>query len=344
MIRNLLFAPLFAALSSLSIAASAQAPKSPAAAKAVQTRTAEDPKLVWTASQVVLVAKEVAPGAYAVFPDDAETKNKAGIPVATSGGFVVGNDAVLVVDTMLNRRLATQMVALIKEKTRKPIRYVVNTSYHGDHSYGNQFFPKGVQIIQHVETQKYIQSHFVQDVAFMKQYFGANQGLDELKPQRAHILVHDGATLELDLGGKRARIMHLGFAQTAGDLFVWLAGEKVLYTGNPIISSPPAVPWLLDGRLEEALATARRLRKLLPDEAVVVPGHGAPTDVTSIDYAIGYLERLRDEVRAAVQRRLSEKETVEAVAMKEYSGYKVFPWVHSQINVPKSYQELKQGK
>jgi glyoxylase-like metal-dependent hydrolase (beta-lactamase superfamily II) len=312
--------------------------------KAIQSRTPEDPNLVWTASHVVLLAKEIAPGAYAVFPDDAEVKNKAGIPVATSGGFIVGNDAVLVIDTMLNRRLAMQLLALIKEKTTKPIRYVLNTSYHGDHSYGNQFFPKGIQIIQHVETQKYIQSHFAEDIEFMKTYFGTNQGLDELKPQRAHILVHNGATLEVDLGGKRAQIMHLGFAQTPGDLFVWLPNEKVLYTGNPIIASPPALPWLLDGRLEDALATMRKLRKLLPDNAVVVPGHGYPTDVKSIDYPIVYLEQVKKEVQAAIRRGLSEKETVEAVTMEEYSGYNIFPWVHSQINVPKTYQELKQSR
>lgn len=338
------FALACAALFSLSFPAAAEAPKSPAVEQAKKTRTPEDPKLVWTASHVVLLAKEVAPGAYAVFPDDAEAKNKAGIPVATSGGFVVGNDAVLVIDTMLNRRLATQMLALIKEKTKKPIQYVVNTSYHGDHSYGNQFFPKGVQIIQHVETQKYIQSHFADDIAFMKQNFGANQGLDELKSQRAHVLVHDGATLEIDLGGKRVQIMHLGFAQTRGDLFVWLPNEKMLYTGNPIIAIPPALPWLLDGRLDESLATIRKLRKLLPDDAVVVPGHGYPTNVKTIDFPIAYLEQLKKEVQAAVGRGLSEKETVEVVTMKEYSGYKIFPWVHSQINVPKTYQELKQSK
>jgi len=342
--RLLVFAWICAALSLLSPSAGADTPKSPAVKKATQTRTPEDPNLVWTASHVVLLAKEVAPGVYAVFPDDAEAKNKDGVPVATSGGFIVGNDAVLVIDTMLNRRLAMQLLALITETTPKPIRYVVNTSYHGDHSYGNQFFPQGIQIIQHLETQAYIQSQFTEDIAFMKTHFGANQGLNELKPQRAHILVHDGAMLEVDLGGKRVQVIHLGFAQTPGDLFVWLPNEKVLYTGNPIIARPPALPWLLDGRLEDALATMRKLRKLLPDNAVVIPGHGHPTDVKSIDYPIAYLEQMKKEVQAAIKRGLSEKQTAEAVVMKDYSGYKIFPWVHSQINVPKTYQELKQSQ
>jgi cyclase len=307
-------------------------------------RTAEDPKLVWTASQVVLVSREVTPGVFAVFPDDAAAKNGAGVPVATSGGFIVGSDGVLVVESMLNRRLADQMLALVAQRTSKPIVYVVNTSYHGDHAYGNQFFPKSARVIQHLETQKYIQAHFKDDVAFMSQFFGTNQGLSEIAPQRADLLLSDGARLVVDLGDRRVEIVHLGFAQTAGDLFVWLPDAKVLFTGNPIIASAPALPWLLDGRLDESLETLRKLRRLVPDGAVVVPGHGAPVDPTTIDFNIAYLSQLKGEVQAAVARGLSEKETVEAVTMQQYSGYRIFGWVHSQINVPKAYREVKASR
>ena len=329
-----------------SVAAQGAPPPSPAVKRALQARTPEDAKLVWTPSNVVLVPKELAPGVYAVYPDDAAKKNAAGIPVATSGGFIVGDKGVLVVESMLNRRLAGQMLALIREKTSKPILYVVNTSYHGDHSYGNQFFPKGVQVIQHVKTQAYIQEHFAADVAFMKQNFGANQGMDELKPQRAQILLQDGAGMELDLGGRRVQVLHLGFAQTEGDLFVWLPAEKVFYTGNPIISDGPSLPWLLDGKLDASLATMRKILGMLPRDAIVVPGHGQPTGVDAIAYPIQYLEELKKQAGAAVAQGLSEKETVQKLTegMKQYNGYKIYPWVHSQINVPKTYQEMKQGK
>lgn len=309
-----------------------------------QARTPEDPKLVWTASQVVLVARQVAPGVYAVIPDDAGGKNRAGVPVATSGGFVVGSDAVLVVESMLNERLARQLLALVRKTTNKPIRYVVNTSYHGDHSYGNFWFPPGVEVIQHVETARYIGEHFADDVKFMRQYFGTDQGLDEVRPRRATTLIRDGSSLVVDLSGKRVEVLHLGFAQTPGDLFVWLPAENVLWTGNPVIAAGPAVPWLLDGRLREALATLRRLRAMVPQDAVVVPGHGEPADVSAIDHHIAYLAGLEKEVSGAIARGLSLEETVKALTMPEYSAYKVFPWVHAQVNVPKAYQELKEIK
>jgi len=343
--RYLLFAFACAGFSVLCPLATAQGSNDPAAARAAKTRTPEDPKLVWTASNVVLIPKELAPGVYAIYPDDAHAKNAAGIPVATSGGFVVGNNGVLVVESMLNRRLANQVVALVREKTRKPILYVVNTSYHGDHSYGNQFFPKGVRFIQHVNTQAYIQSHFTDDVAFMKQYFGSNQGMDELKAQRAQIQLHDGANIDVDLGGRRVQIMHLGFAQTEGDLFVWLPNEKVLYTGNPIISGGPSLPWLLDGKLDAALATLIKLLGMLPKDAIIVPGHGEPTDVSAIEYPIHYLEELRKQVAASVAQGLSEEQTVQRLSesMKQYSGYRIYSWVHSQINVPRTFHEMKRA-
>jgi cyclase len=337
-------APLYMVLAMITPSlAGDTAPISLAVKQALKTRTAEDPNLVWTASSVVLLPKELAPGVYGVYPDDAPSKNPVGIPAATSGGFVIGDGSVLVIESMLNRRLANQMLALIREKTKKPIRYVVNTSHHGDHSYGNQFFPKGAQLVQHAKTQQYNQNHFVEDMEFMKKHFGVNQGLDEIKPQRAHILVNDGSTIELDLGGKRVQVMHVGFAQTEGDLFIWLPKEKVLFTGNPIISDGPSLPWLLDGKLEESLATMRKILAMLPKDAIVVPGHGYPTGVNVVEYTIGYLKELRKQVGESVAQGMTEEETVKRLTetMKQYSGYRLYPWIHSQINVPKTYQEMK---
>ena len=340
--RNNILAFGLAATLSVPGAAFAQAAPTDSAAyqAAVQSRSPENPDLVWTASSVALVAKEIAPGVYTFYPDTSGIKNDAGAPDATSGGFVIGNEAVLVVDTMLNRRLAQQVIALIREKTDQPIRYIVNTSYHGDHSYGNQFFPKGSEIIQHRATRNYIRDHFDEDIIFMEQNFGTDQGLDELKPVLAHILLGDGADMSLDLGGEEVRIRHLGFAQTDGDLFVTTADSKVVFTGNPVIAKAPALPWLLDGHLLESIATLKTLRSMLADDAIVVPGHGLPTDVVAIEFHITYLEELKCQVAAAIAAGKSKEEAVEAVAMPGYADYQLHSWVHLQLNVPAAYDEL----
>lgn len=322
---------------------SASAAMSPAHDRAARVRQPEDPALVWTPMSVALVARELAPGVFAVYPDDAAQKNAAGIPAATSGGFVIGARGVLLIDTMINRNLADQLQALVREHTDKPILYAVNTSYHGDHSYGNQFLPPGTQVVQHARTQAYIQHNFPADIAFMTQYFGAHSGLDELRPTPAGILLHDGETRDFDLGGQIVRVAHLGFAQTDGDLFVSVPAARVLFTGNPVISEGPAMPWLLDGRGKESLATLRRLRAMFSDGTAVVPGHGVPTTMATIDGHIRYLEELEREVADAVAAGLDVAQTAERVGQRmqaRYGAYKIYPWVHVQVNVPKTYAEL----
>ena len=155
----------------------------------------------------------------------------------------------------------------------------------------------------------------------MSQYFGSQSGLQGLQPQKASILIGDGETREIDLGGKRVTIAHLGFAQTEGDLFVSVPSAKVLFTGNPIISGGPSLPWLLDGHHVEALATLRKLRAHFPDDTVVVPGHGVPTGMTAVDGHIRYLEELAREVAAAVGTGLNASQTSERVAQRMQSQY-----------------------
>jgi len=310
---------------------------------AVEARRPEDPTLVWTPAHVALVASEISPNVFAVYPDDAAEKNAAGVPVATSGGFVIGTNGVLLVDTMINRDLAAQLLALVKERTEKPILFAVNTSYHGDHSYGNQFLPKATQVVQHEATQKYIQASFANDIAFMSQYFGRSSGLQELKAQPAAILMKDGEKRDFDLGGVSVTVEHLGFAQTTGDLFVYVPSAKVLFTGNPVISGGPSFSWLLDGKSEQALSTLERLKATFPADAIVVPGHGVPTGMAAIDAHIRYLTDLRTEVQTAIKDGLDAAKTSERVGQDlaaKYGTYKIYGWVNTQLNVAKTFEEL----
>src|SRR4051794_9666122 len=78
----------------------------------------------WDAAQVNLTSEELAPGVFAVMPDDVLGKDH----VATTGGFVIGERGVLVVGSMLNGDLASQLIGLVRRATTKPIRYLSATS------------------------------------------------------------------------------------------------------------------------------------------------------------------------------------------------------------------------
>ena len=303
--------------------------------------TAANPKYIWTPNAIKLTSQQLAPNVFAVYDSTAAKSGPAGIPQATSGGFVIGNNGVLLVESMINRQLFCQLIGLVKAQTDKPIRYVVNTSSHGDHNYGNAFLPANVQVVQHQRTAEYIAAHFQEDVAFMKQNFGTDQGLDEIRPVAAHIQVHDGETWKVDLGGIEVQARYYGFAQTGGDLFVSVPSAKVLWTGNPLIAEKPALPWLLDGHAQETHVTLSQVKASVPADTIVVPGHSHPLGVNDFNFSIGYLNQLVSEVGSAVQQGRSQQETVAAVTMNSYKGYGIFDFIHSAVNVPKTYAELK---
>jgi len=320
------------------------ADEQPMAEKTEPAQAAEEKKenLVWDAGAVQLEYHKIAPGVYAYYPTDAQEKNSKGYPVATAGGFVVGDNEVLVVESMVNKRLADQVLGFIKKVTDKPIRYLVNTSYHGDHSYGNYVFPKSVAIIQHRKTKEYMDNKegFEADKKFMVQYFGANRGIEDVVARTGDIVLEDGALYEVDLGNKKVEIRHFGFAQTEGDLFIWVPEDKVFWTGNPVVAQPPALPWLLDGKHEEVLATLKKVRAFLPEDAVVVPGHGVPIQPKDIDFKIRYLESLHKEVKNAVEQGMTVEEAQKTITLPDFQGYALFGWVHSGVNVPNTHKDL----
>jgi cyclase len=295
----------------------------------------------WDPNDIELVPMKISDGLYALVSSTAEKNNPVGIPEATTGGIVIGANGVLVVESMLNERLANQVLRYVRELAGdKPIRYLVNTVYHGDHYYGNYLFPTSTTIVMHTESKKYIDSKFEADRRFMINLMGNDKGLDDVKPRAGDIMIdHDTS---IDLGGRIVELKVFGQGQTKGDLFVWLPQEKAMFTSNAVLAEQPALPWLLEGNHDLSLQALRKLKAFSPPDAIIIPGHGRPTTVVkSLDYLIGYLETLDREVHAAVDKGLTLEETVKAVAMEEYGGYKLYPWTHKQMNVPHAYKRIK---
>ncbi len=338
---QLTVALLMAAVVESGCGSSAPAPQTFAACVAPASLSAPNPNYLWTPNAIRLVSQRLADRVYAVYDSNAQVYSPAGIPLATSGGFVIGDNGVLLVESMINRQLFCQLVGLVRAETDKPITHVINTSSHGDHSFGNAFLPPEVHIVQHQRTAEYIAGHFQEDIAFMKMNFGADQGLDELHPVAADTLVSDSSPYSVDLGGIEVTARYYGFGQTGGDLFVHVPAAKVVWTGNPLVAAKPAVPWLLAGHAAEVERTLSQVRASLPAGTIVIPGHDHPTDGHGFDFAVSYLSTLLSEVGTAAAQGLTVEQTVSRVTMPAFSGYRIWDWVHKQVNVPATYGELK---
>ncbi len=114
-------------------------------------------------AEVRMEARELAPGVFAVMAADVEETDHT----ATNAGFIVGRNGVLVVESLSNGDLASQLIGEIRKNTPLPVRYLVNTSYHGDHCFGNFVFPAGTTIIEHEFTKNFLDENFEEDRGFM---------------------------------------------------------------------------------------------------------------------------------------------------------------------------------
>jgi glyoxylase-like metal-dependent hydrolase (beta-lactamase superfamily II) len=289
----------------------------------------------WDAARVNLTSKELSPGVFAVMPDDVLEKDH----VATTAGFVIGDRGVLVIESMLNGELASQLIGLVRQVTRKPIRFLVNTSYHGDHAYGNFLFPDSAVVIQHPATKRFMEESFEDDRRFMIGLMGKGKGIERVQARAADITVAD--MISVDLGGRVVEVRHFGFAQTPGDLVIWAPDARVLWVGNMIQAPSPALPWLLEGRHKETIATLARVRDFLPEDATIIPGHGRPMRPSDIEFPLRYLRELDSAVSAAIDEGRSVEATLEAVEMPHYRDYSLFEWAHNSVNIPAAYRHLR---
>jgi cyclase len=265
---------------------------------------------------------QLAPGVYVIRHEDAPDTFPQG-----NTTVIVGERAVLVVDSCYLPSSAAKDVEQIKKWTTKPVRWLVNTHWHYDHTMGNgvyrDAFP-GLTIVAQVETRKQIAGYNVQWFAGfgkradrfrqvlaarkdengkalsdgeVKEYEAALAGLEPVSKEFAPLGARTDLApdvgfeggLVVDLGGREVRLLHLGRGNTRGDAVVYLPRERIVAAGD-LVDAP--VPYLGGGYPEELVATLEALARL--DFDTLVPGHG------NVLHGKAYLTQVTDFVRAVV--------------------------------------------
>jgi len=179
------------------------------------------------------VLKQVGPGVYAAIDG---SDHKAG----SNAGFVIGDDGVLVVDSFFNVDAAKALVAEIHRLTPKPIRYVVNTHYHADHTGGDQAMrDAGAIIIAHRNVRGWVRVNNIN-------LFG-----ERITPElraRIEALPLPDVTIDKDITvwlGSRKVAVRTVLGHTGGDLTIFVPDAKVLFAGDMLWRKVP--PNLVDG-------------------------------------------------------------------------------------------------
>jgi len=223
----------------------------------------------------------------------------------------VGEHGVLVIDAHINGAMAGLIQTAVRQVTNKPILYVVNTNYHGDHTFGNYAFPEKTLIVAQQKT-----AESMRDFEREKQFLLPTVDNDPTVFGDVRLRLPDLAFdeyLELDLGGRVVELYHFGHGNTPGDTVVYVPEARVAWTGN-LIAGEGLIPFLIEGGAGAYLETMAKFTHTL-EVATIVPGHGLLTSGTILGRYLPYLSELIEAVRRAIRAGQSLEEAIAATPL-----------------------------
>jgi glyoxylase-like metal-dependent hydrolase (beta-lactamase superfamily II) len=256
--------------------------------------------------------------------------------IGCNQSWVEFKDFVLVIDANFPGQ-AQQVIELIRKQTDKPIRYVFDTHYHGDHADGNAHYTRAGATAVAAERAK-IEFETKGAAGFEQQqeskpdeYGGLEYGVPALYfPEK----------LVLDDGTQRVELIHFGHGHTLGDAVAWLPEHGILFTGDACVNG--AFNYMGDGDTASWIACLGAMQELPVKQ--VAPGHGELAGAELLETQKRYFVELRSEVQKLIDagRTLDQiKQELDLPWYQQWAGKDV---KDNTENIETVYKELTAGK
>lgn len=217
-------------------------------------------------------------------------------------GVSVGDDGIVIVDDQF-APLAPKIRAALKGITDKPIKFIINTHYHGDHTGGNAEFSKDGPIIAHENVRKRLQT--------------GTTTLGQQNPPAPRealpvITFNDRATVHLN--GEDIRAIHMPHGHTDGDAVIWFTQSNVVHMGDDFFNGTfPFVDAENGGSVRGLSMNLEAILAKIRDDTKVIPGHGPLGDKTTLR---AFAEMIRTS-SAAVEAAMKSGKTLEQIKQEK---------------------------
>jgi len=224
-----------------------------------------------------------------------------------TAGVIVGPQWAVVIDTLALPEETLGMREFIEHELGVQVRYVINTHYHADHTWGNCFFP-GATVIGHAKCRELLIKYGVPSLESARKQ---NPSLRQVKIVPPH-LTFDSGELTMRVG-KKNLVFSQSFGHSDDGISVLVEEDRVLFAGDAFMS----LPYVVDGDIDDMLASIKRVGRLGLEN--IIQGHGDIILRGEIDAAVkenlNYLNNIKKAVKSAGKRK-DVDEYLEAITIE----------------------------
>ena len=227
-------------------------------------------------------------------------------------GASVGEDGIVVVDDQY-APLADKIRAALKGITDKPIRFIINTHYHFDHTGGNALFQKDAPIIAHDNVRKRLEA------GSSPGNYGAVSFPMKPSPKEALPILTFDHDVTVHLNGEDIRALHFPSGHTDGDSVIFFPKSNVVHMGDDFVTYGfPFIDLSGGGSVEGMIKALEETIAQLPADVKVIPGHGP---VSNLDDVRRYIAMLKD-TKSVVEKGIKQGKTVDQLKQENVLA----PW------------------
>jgi cyclase len=248
--------------------------------------------------------------------------------------LLVGDSPLLVDDQFLP--LAPKIVAAIQGLSARPVRFVLNTHFHGDHSGGNAAFGKaGSVIIAHDNTFKRLST---------EQTSGLSGSKVPPQPPEAWPLVTFADSTTLHINGEDVQAVHVANAHTDTDAIIYFTRSNVVHTGD--VFAGPQYPFIdtgSGGSLDGVIAALGTVLARIDDNTKIIPGHAPLQKKSDLDAFRKMLVTMRERVAREIRAGKTQEQVVAMNLTKEFDAKHERPGtpITPTVFVQRAYVDLK---